>query len=185
MKEIRLHGRGGQGVVKSAQIIVQTVIDSGLYAHFIPFFGVERKGSPVFGFLRIDDKDIRLKCQVYDPEILMIFDDTLIKMPQTFEGLRENSTVIINTTKDISQLNLPENSQNVYAVDATNIALESIKKPIPNTAMLGAFAKATNLVDWDTLQNFISEKFGEANRVAASIAYEKVQLISSMEKSNC
>ena len=123
MKEIRFHGRGGQGVVKSAQIIVQTVVESGLYGQFIPFFGVERKGSPVFGFLRIDNSDIKVKCQVYNPEVLMIFDDTLLKMPQTFAGLEDNAIVIINTTKNIDELNLPDLNMRIYTVDATGIAL--------------------------------------------------------------
>lgn len=184
MKEIRLHGRGGQGVVKSAQIIVQTVIDMGLYAHFIPFFGVERKGSPVFGFLRISDKDIRFKCQVYEPEIVMVLDDSLISMPQTLAGLKENGTVIINTAKGMSELDLPDNAKNVYIVNATNIALENIKRPIPNTAMLGAFAKTTGLVDWDILQDCITENFGESNRIAASIAYEQVRCISDIQTIN-
>lgn len=99
MKELRFHGRGGQGVVKAAQIIVSAVVDTGKYGQFIPFFGVERKGSPVFGFLRVDDKDIRIKTQVYTPEILVVFDDTLLPMEKTFEGLQENGVVIINTKK--------------------------------------------------------------------------------------
>lgn len=181
MKEIRLHGRGGQGVVRSAQIIVQAVIDTGSYAHFIPFFGVERKGSPVFGFLRISDKDIKIKCQVYEPEIVMVLDDTLINMPQTFAGLKENSTVIINTAKDISELDLPANAENVYTINATKIALENIKRPIPNTAMLGAFARATDLVDWEILQDHIKANFGEANQIAAAIAYDQVKCASDVQ----
>ena len=174
MKEIRMHGRGGQGVVKSAQVIVQTVVASGKYAHFIPFFGVERKGSPVYGFLRIDDQDIKLKCQVYEPEILMILDDTLLDMKATFEGLRPGGTIILNTTKSQDQLNLPETGGQLALVDATCIALEQLGRNIPNTAMLGAFAKATGLVDWDGLQNQIQIAFGEKNVKAAQAAYEMV-----------
>ena len=176
MKEIRFHGRGGQGVVKSAQIIVQTVVESGLYGQFIPFFGVERKGSPVFGFLRIDDYDIRLKCQVYNPEVLMVFDDTLLKMPQTFAGLEDNAIVIINTTKNIDELNLPDLNMRIYTVDATGIALETIEKDIPNTAMLGAFAKATELVNWYILKDKIKLAFNEDNVMSAQLAFEKVKL---------
>ena len=176
MKEVRFHGRGGQGVVKSAQIIVQTVVESGLYGQFIPFFGVERKGSPVFGFLRIDNSDIKVKCQVYNPEVLMIFDDTLLKMPQTFAGLEENAIVIINTTKNIEELNLPDIKMKVYTVDATGIALETIEKDIPNTAMLGAFAKATELVNWYILKDKIKLAFNEDNVMSAQLAFEKVKL---------
>lgn len=179
MKEIRLHGRGGQGVVKSAQTIVETIVETGLYSHFIPFFGVERRGSPVFGFLRIDDKDIRIKTQVYEPEILIIMDDSLISMKQTFQGLKEGSIVIINTTKPLSELNIPAEAKEVYTVDATKIALEKIRLSIPNTAMLGAFAKATGLADWSVLQKNIEKNFGEANRIAAVTAYDQVQCINS------
>lgn len=184
MKEIRLHGRGGQGVVKSAQIIVETVVQTGAYAHFIPFFGVERKGSPVFGYLRISDEDIRFKCQVYEPEVLMILDDTLLNMPKTFAGLKSNSIVIINTTKSISELDLPDNAGKIYTVNATKIALENIKKTIPNTAMLGAFAKSTGLVEWDVLQDNIKSTFGEANRIAATVAYDQVKCINNIQTIN-
>ncbi len=108
MKEIRLHGRGGQGVVKAAQTIVSTVVDDGSYGQFIPFFGVERKGSPVYGFLRLNDEDIRIKTQVYYPEILLILDDTLLDMPQTFAGLQEGGIVVLNTSKGVEELNLPD-----------------------------------------------------------------------------
>lgn len=179
MKEIRLHGRGGQGVVKSAQTVVQTVVDTGAYAHFIPFFGVERKGSPVFGFLRINDKDIRIKTQVYNPDVLIILDDSLVAMDQTFMGLKEDGIVIINTTKNLKELGIHSEIKNVYTVDASKIALENIKLNIPNTAILGAFAKATNLVDWPELQEHIKTNFGEANRLAAIAAYDQVQLINN------
>lgn len=179
MKELRFHGRGGQGVVKAAQIIVSAVVDTGKYGQFIPFFGVERKGSPVFGFLRVDDKDIRIKTQVYTPEILVVFDDTLLPMEKTFEGLQENGVVIINTKKSFDELNLPENAKQVYLVDATGIALENIKRNIPNTTMLGAFAKACeDFIDWEVLQQNIKAKFGDANVKSAQAAYDKVQKYS-------
>jgi 2-oxoacid:acceptor oxidoreductase gamma subunit (pyruvate/2-ketoisovalerate family) len=177
MKEIRFHGRGGQGVVKSAQTIVQTVVNTGSYAQFIPFFGVERKGSPVYGFLRIDEKDIRLKTQVYDPEVLMVLDDSLLDMKQTFMGLKDESTVIINTTKPLSELNIPPQAKYVYTVDATKIAKDQTGRNIPNTAMLGAFVKATELVDWEMMKKDITENFGEANCHAAEMAYEQVTCI--------
>lgn len=176
MKELRFHGRGGQGVVKAAQIIVSSVVDTGKYAQFIPFFGVERKGSPVFGFLRVDENDIRIKTQVYTPEILVVFDDTLLSMEKTFEGLQKNGVVIINTKKTIEQLNLPENAKQVYLVDATGIALENINRNIPNTTMLGAFAKACEeFINWEVLQKNIEIKFGDANVKSAQVAYEKVK----------
>lgn len=176
MKELRFHGRGGQGVVKAAQIIVSSVVDTGKYAQFIPFFGVERKGSPVFGFLRVDDKNIRIKTQVYTPEILVVFDDTLLSMEKTFEGLQKNGVVIINTKKTIEELDLPKNAKQVYLVDATGIALENINRNIPNTTMLGAFAKVCEeFINWEVLQANIKVKFGDANVKSAQVAYDEVK----------
>jgi len=176
MKEIRLHGRGGQGVVKSSQIVVKAAVDAGSFGQFIPFFGVERKGSPVYGYLRLDSQAIRRKMQVYEPEILLIFDDTLISMEETYAGVRENSLVVINTKLPIDKLMLPSAVSEVAALDATGIALETIGRSIPNTAMLGAFAKAAGLVDKDILFKEISSTFGEKNMEAAKTAYEKVSI---------
>lgn len=177
MRELRFHGKGGQGVIKSAQLIVQTVVDSGSYAHFIPSFGVERKGSPVHGFLRLDNKDIKLKSQVYEPEAVIVFDDSLLKLPLTFAGLQHGGTVIINSDKTLGELNLPEEAAHVYTVDATNIALDTIKVDIPNTVMLGAFAKVIGDVDWDALQSNIVSAFGEVNKIAAQAGYDTVKRI--------
>lgn len=176
MKEIRLHSRGGQGAVKAAHLIVKTVVDTNGYAHFIPFFGVERKGSPVYGFLRIDDKDIRLKCQVYEPEVLIIMDDTLLDMPQTFDGMRDGAVVILNTTKTHEELGaiIPKNAGKVALVDATGIAREELGSIIPNTSMLGAFVKATGLTDWESMKEHIGDMFGGKNTVAAQRAYDSV-----------
>lgn len=170
MKEIRLHGRGGQGVVKAAQIIVKTAVETGKHAHFIPFFGVERKGSPVYGFLRIDDKPIRVNMQVYTPEILLVFDDTL-PHEGTYQGLQEGGIVIINTKKPLEELGLPKEARKVVTVDATGISMKLFGKNIPNTAMLGAFAKGSGIVDTEILYRYITETFGEKNTEAAKAAF--------------
>lgn len=171
-----MHSRGGQGAVKAAHLIVKTVVDSDGYAQFIPFFGVERKGSPVYGFIRIDDKDIRLKCQVYEPEILIIMDDTLLDMPQTFDGMRDGAAVVLNTAQTREQLGdrIPKNAGKVALVDATRIAEDVLGVPIPNTAMLGAFVKTTGLTDWDTMKAQIEKMFGEQNKIAAQTAFDNV-----------
>lgn len=176
MKEIRLHGRGGQGVVTAAQILVDTVVTAGKYAHFIPFFGVERKGSPVYGFLRIDDKPIRIKSQVYDPHCVMVMDDTLLDGVPIFTGLRENGILVLNSNKNLEDLNLPKTVKTVALVDATKIALDIIKRDTPNTAMLGAFAKATGYINPETLYDKVSEVFGQENAKATLIAYENSKI---------
>ena len=174
MKEIRLHGRGGQGVVKASHIVVKAAVRDSTYGQFIPFFGVERKGSPVFGFLRLSDTPIRRKTQIYHPDILMIFDDSLVKLPATYAGLKEGGTVIINSSKTVEELGIPEQAGEVALVDATSISEELFGRNMPNTAMLGALAKVTQLVRKDVLFDEIVAVFGEKNRTAAQMAYDSV-----------
>lgn len=173
MKEIRLHGRGGQGVVKASQIVVRAAVSGGKNGQFIPFFGVERKGSPVFGYLRISEGEIRRKMQVYEPEILVILDDSLVGLPATYAGLKEGGSVVINSTKTAEELGIPACAGEVAIVDASGIAEELIGRNIPNTSMLGAFAKASGLVDKDILFDEIEKAFGAVNRQAAKRAYEE------------
>ncbi len=177
MKEIRLHGRGGQGVVKASQIIVKVAVAGGINGQFIPFFGVERKGSPVFGYLRLSNDKIRRKMQVYEPEMLVIMDDSLVSLPDTYEGLKEGGVIVINTNKTVEELNVPKNTAMVAIVDATAIAEEVIGRNIPNTAMLGAFAKITEMIDKDKLFEEIEKSFGAVNKQAAKRAYEEVSKI--------
>lgn len=177
MKEIRLHGRGGQGVVKASQLIVKAAVKGGRYGQFIPFFGVERKGSPVFGYLRLSETPIRRKMQIYVPDMLVIMDDSLVTLPATYDGLKDGGIVIINSKKTAEELMVPENAGIVASVDATGISEEMFGKNIPNTSMLGAFAKITGLVDKDVLFNEIANTFGENNRKAAMRAYEEVKVI--------
>lgn len=177
MQEIRLHGRGGQGLVKASHIVVRTAVGTGHYGQFIPFFGVERKGSPVFGFLRLSEEPIRRKTQVYEPDVLIILDDTLVHLPATYAGLKEGGTVVINSVHDAAALQIPPQAGKVAVVDATAIAMEEIGRSIPNTAMLGAFAMATGLVDRDKLFDNIAAEFGENNRKAAERAYGAVRIL--------
>lgn len=174
MKEIRLHGRGGQGVVKASHIVVKAAVSGGSYGQFIPFFGVERKGSPVFGFLRLSNTPIRRKTQVYNPDILMIFDDSLVKLPATYAGLKEGGTVIINSVKSIEELGVPEQAGEIAIVNATGISEELFGRNMPNTSMLGALAKVTDLVNKDALFDEIAVAFGEPNRTAAQKAFDTV-----------
>lgn len=174
MKEIRLHGRGGQGVVKASQIVVKAAVAGGTQGQFIPFFGVERKGSPVFGYLRLSKEPIRRKMQVYEPEILIILDDSLVSLPATYEGLKEGGMVVINSTKTPEELGVPSQAGRVALVDATGISEELLGRNIPNTAMLGAFAKVSGLVDKELLFEEIEKAFGGVNREAAQRAYDQV-----------
>ena len=100
MQELRLHGRGGQGLVKASHLVVKTAVETGRYGQFIPFFGVERKGSPVFGFLRLSGEPIRRKTQVYEPDVLVVLDDSLLALPATCAGLKPGGTVIVNSARE-------------------------------------------------------------------------------------
>lgn len=176
MKEIRFHGRGGQGIVRAAHIIVHAVVDSGGYAQFVPFFGVERKGSPVYGFLRISDQAIHLKTQVYRPELLVILDETLLDVPETFAGFQKGGTVLVNTGRAPEELIFPVEPSRVAAVNATSIALEKTKRDIPNTAILGAFCRVTGWADWRVVKNLVTDSFGLENAAAAERAYNQVRI---------
>ena len=172
MKEVRFHGRGGQGIVKGAQTLVQSIVLEGNYAQFIPYFGVERKGSPVFGFLRIDDKEIRPKTQVYEPDCIIVFDDTLIEDGQIFKGFKDQGVLVINTKKNLEELQLPDNYSKVGLVDATGMTIDAIGRNIPNSAMLASFVKVTGWCDIYTLFDSIEEGFGRKNRELAQNSYD-------------
>lgn len=177
MKEIRLHGRGGQGVVKASQIIVKAAVLNGGHGQFIPFFGVERKGSPVFGYLRLSDREIRRKTQIYEPDMLVIMDDSLVSMPQTYSGLKEGGTVLINSVKPIEELMVPDCAGLVAEVDATGISEELFGKNLPNTSVLGAFASIVDDVEKSTLFDEIGTTFGAKNVEAAERAYSEVKIL--------
>lgn len=179
MKEIRLHGRGGQGVVKASQIVVRAVVAGNKNGQFIPFFGVERKGSPVFGYLRISDDVIRRKMQVYEPDMLIIMDDSLIGMPETYAGLKEGGSIIINTKKPLEELHVPPQTGMVAAVDATGISEKLMGKNVPNTSVLGAFAKVSGMVDRELLFTEIEKTFGAKNREAAQAGFDQVEILKN------
>ena len=177
MKEIRLHGRGGQGVVKASQMVVAAAVKGGLHGQFIPFFGVERKGSPVFGYLRLSGEEIRRKTQIYEPDMLVIMDDTLVSMPNTYAGLKPGGIVLINSAKPLDELLVPDCAGLVAAVDATEISERRFGKNLPNTSVLGAFARIVDLVEKDVLFEEIASAFGDANRLAAEEGYESVRIL--------
>ena len=184
--EIRIHGRGGQGVVTAAQLLVEAAYYEGLWGQAIPFFGAERRGAPVVAYARISDKPIRIHSQIYSPDIVIVFDERLIKLANVYQGLRENGLLIVNTTKitkEIIQVSKEGKVRFAYT-PATQIALD-LKLivagwPVINTAMLGAFAKATKLVSINSIERAIKNnwpgKMGELNAKAARLAYEKTVL---------
>jgi len=175
MKEVRFHGRGGQGVVTSANLLAIAAFKEGKYCQAFPFFGTERRGAPVVSFARIDDKFIRTREQIYNPDYVIVLDPTLLDDVDVTEGLKEDGMIIVNTNKKV---NLKTKAR-VKTVNATAIALETIGKPFVNTPMIGALVGATNIVKLDSLIEAVKERFSEEiamkNIDAVKKTYEKIK----------
>lgn len=180
MKEIRFHGRGGQGTVVASQVLVNAFAIEGKYGAAIPFFGFERRGAPVSAFVRLDDKPIRIKTMVYYPDAVMVLDSTLRKAVNVFEGIKGDQIVIINEKRDPSLLALPPDVTKVGVVNATGIALEVMGVPIANTAMLAAFAATTGWVRLDSVlasfERYFKGKVLAGNIEAAKVAYDATKV---------
>ena len=178
MKEIRLHGRGGQGVVTAAQLLAYAAFADGKYSQAFPTFGSERMGAPVAAFVRIDKEKIRLRSQIYEPDIVIVQDPTLIGTINTWSGLKARGLIIVNTKKTAEELGIDKKFL-VRAVPATSIALEILKRPIPNTVMLGAFAGITGEISMEAVKKAIENRFEERiaklNITAAEKAYQIVR----------
>ena len=175
MIEIRIHGRGGQGVVTAAELIAIAAFKGGKQAQAFPSFGVERTGAPVESFARIDDQPIMVRQQIYQPNVLIIQDSTLLEVIDVTKGANKKTVIIINTAKpkDELKINLPKN--NIRTIAATKIAREIIGKNIVNTVILGAFARATGLISLKSLEQAIAEKFaGQTDLIAKNIKAVKL-----------
>lgn len=152
MLEIRFHGRGGQGAVTASRILALAAFNEGKYVLSFPFFGTERRGAPVTSFTRIDEKRIFLRTQIYDPDVIVVLDPSVMKSTDVAKGLREGGKMVINSTRQPGSFDLP---YDIATVDATSIAIRhslgNRANPIVNTAILGAFASATGTVSVDSI----------------------------------
>ncbi len=180
VNEIRFHGRGGQGAVMAAQTLAEAAVIEGNYAVAFPFFGAERRGAPVLAFTRIDSKKIYSKTQVHAPDSVVVLDDSLLDTIDVVSGLKPDGTAVINSNDKPGDIDLGREIRTA-TVNATSVALEILKAPITNTAILGAFAKATGVIKIESLEEAIKRRFGEKlgenvgerNALAAWTAYEK------------
>jgi len=179
--EVRFHGRGGQGAVIASEILASALFSGGRYVQTFPQFGVERRGAPVSAFLRIDDKPINLRCRIYNPDHIIVLDPILIESVNVTDGLKKGGWIVINTTK--SPKDFPNFSDfRVAVVDASGIAIKyrlgPKTAPIVNTAILGAFARATGLVSLESIlkamEDYVPVKLDD-NKRAAKEAYEEVK----------
>src|SRR4030042_1540734 len=158
MKEIRIHGRGGMGNVTAAELLAEAAFADGKYAQAFPSFGAERQGAPVVAFVRMSDRPIRLRQQIYEPGYLIVQDAGLIYSADVMKGLKPGGSVIVNTTLPGDELPIAEGYK-IYTVPALRVAMEIIGRPIFNVVMVGAFACATGLVELDAVTQDIRERF--------------------------
>lgn len=184
MFEVRLHGRGGQGVVTAAELLSVAAFLEGRHAQAFPSFGSERTGAPVASFCRIAEREIRLREPIVDPDALIIQDPTLFHSVDVFAGLKPGGYLLVNTVKTPEELGITEVAGrlpqgHVRCIPASEIALRRIGRPLPNAALLGGFAAITGQVGLDAVLRAIrerfSEKVGEANAAAAEEAFVAVR----------
>jgi len=184
MFQVRIHGRGGQGVVTAAEILSIAAFREGWHAQAFPSFGSERTGAPVVAFCRIDDKEIRSREPVLAPDALVIQDPTLLHQVDLFAGLKPDGCVLLNTTRTFEALGAGDFARSRDAklactVPATELALRHFGRPLPNAALLGGFAALSGWLSIDAVAAAIAEKFPEkiamGNIAAARAAYDHVR----------
>jgi pyruvate ferredoxin oxidoreductase gamma subunit len=184
MFAVRIHGRGGQGAVTAAEMLSVAAFDEGRHAQAFPTFGSERTGAPVVSFCRIDDRAIRLREPIADPDALIVQDPTLLHQVNLFAGLKRDGFLLINTSKTLDELGLGDfvsrlRDERVVAVPATEIAREHLGRPLPNAALLGGFAALTGEVSLKAVSGAIRARFpgavGEGNVRAAEVAHDHVR----------
>jgi pyruvate ferredoxin oxidoreductase gamma subunit len=179
--QIRIHGRGGQGVVSGAEMLSVAAFLEGRHAQAFPSFGSERTGAPVMAFCRIDDRAIRLREPVLNPDALIIQDATLLHQVDLFNGLARGGRILLNSTRHAAELGLAGLEQGpqgyrITTLPATELAMKHVGRPVPNAALLGGFAAVTGVMKLESVVAAIREKFPTAiadrNVAAAREAYE-------------
>ena len=182
--QVRIHGRGGQGVVSAAEMLSVAAFLENKHAQAFPSFGSERMGAPVMAFCRIDDKEIRLREPVMHPDALIIQDPTLLHQVDLFSGVTPDGYILINSTRNFDELGIGDfvkgyRRERLCTVPATELALKHVGRPLPNVALLGGFAAISGMVGIDSVCAAIRDKFpakiAEGNIAAAREAYAYVQ----------
>jgi pyruvate ferredoxin oxidoreductase gamma subunit len=184
MFQVRIHGRGGQGVVTATEMLSIAAFDEGRHAQAFPSFGSERTGAPVVAFCRIDDKEIRLREPIMAPDALIIQDPTLLHQVDCFAGLKPDGYILINTNKTFEELGLADfvkshRAERLCTVAATDLSLKHVGRPVPNVPLLGGFAAISGLIRLESVIKAIEEKFSgkvaAGNIAAATDAYDIVR----------
>jgi pyruvate ferredoxin oxidoreductase gamma subunit len=178
MKEIRIHGRGGQGSLVLAQFMAIAALENGKYGQAFPFLGGggERRGKPIMAFCRLDDRPIRVRSRITDPDYVIVQDATILDEVDVEEGLKADGLVMINTDKDVSQLGLK--TQNALTTSAEELARRVLGRPIINTALLGTFAALSKELSLESVLKAVRSKFpgelGEKNARVVTESYRQV-----------
>lgn len=185
--EIRWHARAGQGAVTAAKLVAETALFEDRYMQAMPEYGPERMGAPLKAFTRISDEPIEVYNNIEHPDIVVLLDETLLDVIDITEGMHDDGIVIINTTETPAamreRLGVPETVE-VATIDASGIALETIKRDIPNTPIVGALTKVRPIVQVDSVKGQLQKSFGkkfaqamiDANLESVQRAYEEVQV---------
>ena len=188
MFQVRIHGRGGQGVVSAADMLSVAAFDEGRFAQAFPSFGSERMGAPVMAFCRIDHREIRLREPVMQPDALIIQDPTLLHQVDLFSGLSASGYILINSTRTFEELGISDfvskfPADHLCTVPASELAMKHVGRPLPNAALLGGFAAISGQIGFDAVAKAIREKFpgkvGESNVLAARTAYDAVFAVNN------
>ncbi len=184
MIEIRFHGRGGQGAVFASNILANAAFREGNDVQAFPYFGVERRGAPVTAFVRMDDKPVRIKSQIYEPDYVVVLDSSLLSAVNVTDGLKKEGLVLINTKRMPEELKKLGEFR-IATVDATSIALKyrlgSRAAPIVNTSILGGVVKAAGIVKLETIKKSILEIVPvkkEENAEAAVEAFNNTHILN-------
>ena len=184
MLQVRIHGRGGQGVVTAAELLSVAAFLEGKFALAFPSFGSERTGAPVAAFCRMSDHELRAREPIVNPDVIIVQDSTLLHQVQVFAGLQPDGAVVINSTRTAQELgiedlcsSLPEYHCCIFP--ATDIANKHLHRPLPNAALVAGFAALTQEVSLSAIEEAIQQKFpgtiGDRNVEVAREAYEYVR----------
>ena len=191
MRELRIHGRGGQGSVIASKLLAVALFREGEWVQSFPAFGVERRGAPVTAFLRLDDDPIRLRCEITEPDDLIVLDPTLIDAIDVTSGLKPGGTILINTEKAPEEYPKLLKRFRVATIDASGIAIRNglgtKTQPIVNTAIVGAFAAEFGLIGLESVKAAIDDEVPvkqEANYAAAVEAFDAVRSAEPREVSH-
>ena len=184
MVEIRIHGRQGQGVVTASDLVAMAAFHEGHHAQAFPSFGSERTGAPVVSYCRVEDREIRSREPVLEPDIIIVQDPTLLTVMDVFSGLKPGGYALINSSKTLEELELEDvlkktDADHLVTVPASELAREHLGRPLPNAALLGAMSALTGLVDIASVEGAIKQRFhgrlGDSNSAAARAAYDYVK----------